>query len=1289
METARHKTVNRPAAVQPAAASRGARSAEREPGRRVFTYEIGGKRMYLSRSGKMIELPSDMTGEEAARLEAEAEEAQKKLGQGPPPRPVPDVKKLAKKEAKKEKPKPKAKGKFGDKGKGRAAPKAAAVAASLLKGVGPGKVAQYLAAKGAPALTRGVGQLQRLKQNEQTHDDASDKLEQSEKAVVVPESEGQSKSNTGQVDRIGGRPAPVVDENKGKQTLQESLQENVPRNIEDVDNFKRHKKAQHMGADVMKVVQEDKNAVTATFGEIEKTPPPTPPEREPEALPPEEPAPPTPVMNLGQGAVAPLQKEHTDLSNFTKEADGKLKEEGVTQEQLDMVDSGELAEANKEKKGMEKTAKTEPLAVETFAKLEAAKVDQSLKQDEKKERDTLRAKRKAGLGATSKKQKGTKSALEKKREEVAAKINGIYQAAQEKVKKKLADLETRSMKRFDEGNARATQAFEENVKSELDAYKADRYSGWFGWARKAKDWLLGMDELPAVKAIFERNRAAFVNTINTLVEEITADSKKTIQECKEELDNAKKKIKEYVDGLEPSLKGIGKKAAAEMNERLNELDGFISQKEEELQGKLKDKQKGAIKAIDDKITKMKEAMSGALAKLGRLLLYAAKKFFTWALGKFGYSLGTIESIIDKGIAVLKAIFTGPIQFVKRLIDAAGSGFKSFGKNFLTHLKNAVFEWLTGSLEGIVLPESWNLKGILSVVFQIVGITYQNIRAHLVRLVPEPVVKTMETSFSLVKTLITEGPMAAWEQLKEIAGDLKEAFVEAVKNWIKWKVVEEAIKTVLAIFIPGAGIVRAIIAIYDTIVFFIQKAKQIMQMIGNFLGSIGEIAAGNIGAAAAALEEGLARGLKLVIAFLAKFLRLEGITKKIREVLHNIKAKVDDVIGKVAKWIVEKGKALWGGVKTGVKGLIDWAWSRKNFRGEDGKTHQVYILDREGRPKLIMESTPAAIETYLAATATTVGGMSDQKQKAHFEKLIETARGINALIARDTEALATTQEKGRQVNLQKSIQVNTDRITPVLSKLTAANAPALNLPAVLPPMTNGVKARGFMAEYLKIGNFRHGTEASEYSGRTLGGWKALQAAGMTGTGTGQYIKMHLLPSRLGGDAVDSNLTPALSSINLTFSRNVEMPAWRGAHTDYIWYQSAISYHGGTYPHNTFPSRIASEWGYYDKMKQPWTKLQGKTAEHRYADSPPAPVLPVMIDMNQADEKGIADFFNISVEIARQIVRLRKKSPFASATDVIMALQGWYANPSRVRPPNWEDHVDKVAKQLISKGTQILY
>jgi hypothetical protein len=948
----------------------------------------GGKRTYRTSDGRVVELPHDMTAEEAATLEAEAKAAEKKLGKGPPPKPVPDVRKPTQPEGKKAKTQPGAKKKKVAKGKGKAGRPPSAIPA-ILRQLGGSKVAQYLVGKAAPVLRKGVALLQKLRQNEQTHDDAGQKLTQAEKAVVIPSSEGQSKSNTGQVNVVSERPAPTVDAVKAKNKLQESLQENLPQTIEDADNFKRDKKAQHIGADVMKMVQGDKTAVLSTFNQIEQTPPPAPPEHAPQALPPEETAPASGNLNLGQGAVAPLAPEHTNLNNYTKEANEKLKEEGVTQEQLDLVDSGDLAEANREKKGMEKAAITEPLTVQKLVQQEGAKIDQDLRQDEKKQRDALRTNRKASLGSTAQKQKNAKSALEKKREEVASKINGIYTTTQNRVKKKLAALETDSMKRFDDGNTKASTEFEDSVRRELDTFKADRYSGFFGWARKAKDWLLGMDDLPRVKAIFDRNRTIFVRTINMLVNEITADNKRVIQECKDELVNARKAIKEYVDKLEPDLKSIGQQRANEMSAKLNELDQFVAKKEQELQDKLKEKQQAAIKAIDQKIEKMKEAMSGALAKLGKLLLWAAKKLFTWALKKFGYSLEEIEGVINKGVAVLKAIFTQPIRFVKNLVMAAKSGFQTFAKNFLKHLQDAVFDWLTGSLEGIRLPSTWDLKGIASVAFQLIGLTWTNIRGKLVPLMGETAVKAMETGFDLVVTLVREGPMAAWAKIQEMANDIKEALIQGVKDFIKIKIVEEAIKTIISLFVPGAGLIRAVVGIYDTIVFFIKKAKQIAQMVGRFLGSIGEIAMGNISAAAEALEKGLATALKLVINFLARFLRLDGVTARIRKALDKLRGKVNAMLDKVANWIADKAKKLFGKVKAGVKALVQW-WKKKlPFKG-GGETHTLFFQGEQHSAQLMVQTEPRKPEDFIRDFVPTGTNSKDAKE------IVRLSRNIDAL-----------------------------------------------------------------------------------------------------------------------------------------------------------------------------------------------------------------------------------------------------------------------------------------------------
>jgi len=1082
--------------------------------------EMLGRLYYRTADGKIIEMPSDMTKEQVIKLEADARAAITRIGKGPPPQPVPDVRKLDKKTDKKTQLKPFAKGKKpGAAGKGRGKPQGKG--SPSLAGVGNRKVAQYLASKAAPIMSRGFARLQQLRESQQTHDDAGEKRVQAEKAVLIPASEGQSKSNAGQVNVVGGRPAPKVDANKGKQTLQQTLRENMPKSVEDVDNFKRDKKAEHTGAEVLKTIQEDKSNVVSTFQDMRNTPAPAPREHEPEALPPTEAAPPTGAMALGKDGIAPLQKEHTDLSNFTNEADKKLNEEGVTQEQLNMVDSGDLATANKEKKGMEKSAKEEPLAVQKFAQQQGQSVEQDLKQEETKKRGELNAKRKAGLTATKTKQQGAKSALEKKRDEVAAKINGMYTTAQDKVKKRLADLEIESMKRFDDGNAKATKEFEDTVNREIDAFKDDRYSGMFGWARKIRDWIKGIDDLPEVKAIFDRNREKFVATINKLVEDISADNKRVIQECKDELQRARNQIKEYVDGLGPSLKDIGKKAADEMNSKLDEMDKFVAKREEELQNKLKDKQTAAIKAIDEKIEKMKESMSGALAKLGKLLLWAAKKFFTWALEKFGFSLATIDNIINKGAAVLKAIFTKPIQFVKNLMNAAITGFQNFGKNFLKHLKDALFEWLTGSLEGLVLPTTWDFPGIISVALQMIGISYQNIRKHMVAVMGEPVVAGLEKTFELVKTLITKGPMAAWEQLKDMAAEMRDAFVEAVKDFIKQKIIEQAIQWLVSLFIPGAGIIKAIIGIYDTVIFFIQKAKQIMEMISNFLGSISEIAAGNIGAAADAMEKGLARGLSLVINFLAALLRLSGVTNKIRDAIQKIRAKVDAVLEKVAKWIANKAKALIskavGAAKAGVAAVVNWWKARSKFKADDGE-HTLMVEGTPQKPSVMIASVPQSLREYLAANLYA-------KDMKAIEPLLVAVENEVTTVGR------TEKPEAGQQRIQKRLDDLRDALKGIL-KFDVPSTVIVNKPS-------GNLAKSVFVKPLTrlAGNTTPSDDTSSLAshGAARPGQVLMNQLNTTQKGGTGWSRLHLVSYRLMGPNTSWNLIPGDANANADMKR----------------------------------------------------------------------------------------------------------------------------------------------------------
>ena len=94
-----------------------------------------------------------------------------------------------------------------------------------------------------------------------------------------------------------------------------------------------------------------------------------------------------------------------------------------------------------------------------------------------------------------------------------------------------------------------------------------------------------------------------------------------------------------------------------------------------------------IKGFDEKIEKMKEAMSGALAKLGNFLLEAMLKFFKWALKKAGYNATQLMGIINKGKAVIKKIVGDPIGFIMNIVNAVKSGINKFQTNIKKHLMN--------------------------------------------------------------------------------------------------------------------------------------------------------------------------------------------------------------------------------------------------------------------------------------------------------------------------------------------------------------------------------------------------------------------------------------------------------------------------------------------------------------------------------------------------------------------------------------------------------------------------
>ena len=310
----------------------------------------------------------------------------------------------------------------------------------------------------------------------------------------------------------------------------------------------------------------------------------------------------------------------------------------------------------------------------------------------------------------------------------------------------------------------------------------------------------------------------------------------------------------------------------------------------------------------------------AFAKLVKVFGGFVVQFVTWAANALWNLLEIIFDVVSPGAlgyikktgAALKSILKNPLPFVGNLVKAAKLGFTNFASNFLNHLKAGLLDWLTGSLPGVYIPTALSLVEFGKLALSVLGLTWAQIRAKIVKALGpagEKIMQGLELAFTVVKALVTGGPAAAWEVIKEQLTGLKDTIVDGIISFIKEAVVTKAIPKLIAMFIPGAGFISAIISIYDTVMVFVQKIAKIIQVVVAFIDSIVAIAAGNIGAAAAKVERILAGLLALAINFLAGFAGLGKVADKILAIVQKVRDKVDKALDAAVAWIVAQAKRL--------------------------------------------------------------------------------------------------------------------------------------------------------------------------------------------------------------------------------------------------------------------------------------------------------------------------------------------------------------------------------------------
>jgi len=320
--------------------------------------------------------------------------------------------------------------------------------------------------------------------------------------------------------------------------------------------------------------------------------------------------------------------------------------------------------------------------------------------------------------------------------------------------------------------------------------------------------------------------------------------------------------------------------------------------------------------------KVKNVFVEPIGRIKNFAVSAGTKVMEFAfegfLNKAGGAGAKVMGILRKAGGAFSSILKDPVGFCGNLVGAVRGGCQKFSGNAATHLKNGLTGWLFGALAGagLTLPAQFDTKGIVSVVLQVLGATYERLRGKLANKIGGQKVGRLEKTFDFLRTIVTGGLGTAWQKISEFAGNLQEMVIGGIKEWVMQSVITSAITKLISMFNPAGAIVQAAMAIYNTVMFFIERGSQIAALAEAVFNSIGTIAAGNVAGAANYVEQTIGRSLPVMISFLARLLGLGGVSEHIKNVIKKIQTPIENAMNKLANFIVEKGKSLLGKDKDG-------------------------------------------------------------------------------------------------------------------------------------------------------------------------------------------------------------------------------------------------------------------------------------------------------------------------------------------------------------------------------------
>jgi hypothetical protein len=877
-----------------------------------------------------------------------------------------------------------------------------------------------------PEFQAVVGHMGQYAEQEKVHAPAEQKSSEAQAAAEMPEQEKQGKAQNEQAtdaeaaameqeSKAASGSVPGFNKEEFVAAIEAKINAVIPEDPEEMENIESSGVMEQVEATVDAEVQGGKEEAKGDVDDevVEEPDESAVPDKDVDPLEPNDPG--SAPADVNADGAAPKSKGpgelETPLQEQSQSLDEQMAEAEVTEEMLANSNEPAFTAALDAKTEAQQAAQEDPPVYRASEQATISQTQSAAAAATQTQTQMMTGVRGQVFGDMDTLQTDAKSEDEGERERIGREIDAIYQATKTAVETILEQLDRDVDAAFSAGAQRAKDAAIQHIKTETQAFKDERYEG-AGVVLSVTDWA-GVTKLPPeYYEYYNEGRELYLTEMRTVLENVADIVGQGLAQAKQRIEQGRQEIAEYVASQPEELREVAQQAAERMQGKFDELEQAVDDKENQLIEHLATRYNEGLAELDAEIEEMKSKDEGLLDKAAKAL---------------GGPLATIVELRDMLAGVLSRaadavmmIIKDPIGFLSNLISAIGQGLENFVMNIGTHLKAGFIEWLTGTMSGagIQLPETWDLKGIFSLVMQILGLTWDNIRTRAVGIFGEGVVNALETGFEVFVIVKNEGLPGLWEWVKDKLGDIKAQVIDGIKEMLITEVIEAGIQWLIGILGgPAGAFIKAAKAIYDIVMWFVNNAARIMNLVNAIIDSITAIASGSLDAAAQFVEQSLAGFIPTVIGFLASLIGLGDLSAKVRKIIDKIQepinSAIDTVLNAVKGFVMKIAKLLGFGGEGKEGGQIG-----KEVSFSAGEESYKLAVTKQGVLTLAGAGT-GPLAGKLSEISSSIGEMSPE-QRGEAQGLLTQAQSLESSASGKASALAQKMQSVKKLGDEDSI-----------------------------------------------------------------------------------------------------------------------------------------------------------------------------------------------------------------------------------------------------------------------------